>query len=596
MWDSDRRGTGDGTIPPVAANGVVPRHARESTALGRMRGYLVAAVCAAVGGLLLCSAPALALSQRGHVFGFTFGGKGAGEGQFAGFSGMAVHEVSATSDELYVADRPNNRVERFTCTVSETEHSCRFASQFSVPFPEGVAVDNDPLSPSAGDVYVGSTPKSEIDAVDKFTSAGEKLATMKGAKEGATEVESFEELRGVAVDSSGTVWVFHEETITGLSHAAKNQFQSSVPISGVECLRPGLAVGPTGENFYVGHEPLNHEEDCAIEDEEPPAEPPLVAKLNGSGAPLVQSFGGEPTTAAAVELSRGTVYVGNMTSIAAISSSGSLIQRFGAGHLTQGSAVAVDSETETVYVADAASGTVDVFTPEPTAAPTVDSVSSQNISPTATELKAQINPNGADTHYYFQYGTVDCAANPASCTDAPVAPPGVDIGAGFVDASESVQLLNLQPSTSYHYRVIAENQHGQVEGSNTLSTFRTLPTAVGVLADHRAWEMVSPPEKDGAGIEPIRREEGLIQASEDGDAIAYDATAPIGGEPQGSRSPRTNAGDGEARFHAMALRRHRHRTHEGRGRQTRRSVGVSTLLSRPLARCGGAGPRNRGTA
>ena len=65
----------------------------------------------------------------------------------------------------------------------------------------------------------------------------------------------------------------------------------------------------------------------------------------------------------------------------------------------------------------------------------------------------------------------------------------------------------------------------------------TLPSAEGLLPDGRAWEMVSPAEKDGSGIEPLRKEGGLIQASEDGDAITYVANGPIVPEPEGNRAP-----------------------------------------------------------
>lgn len=485
-----------------------------------------------VGGLLLCSAPAGALTQRGHSFGFAFGAVGGGEGQFVGPQGVAVRELSTSSSEVYVVDRTSKRVERFTCATSEAEQACTFASQFTVPAPEGIAVDNS-VGPSSGDIYVGSMPKSEVDAIYKFSATGEQLAVMKAAKEGTTEVESFEELHGLAVDASGGLWVYHGETITALSPAAKNQFVSSLETE-VACPEPGFAVAPRGEAFYVPYERFNHEEECPREAGEEGQS--FVAKVDGSGQVVAQAIGGEPATAAAVELSRGTVYLDDATAVSAFGANGSEIQRFGSRSVGEGLGIAVDSSSETVYVADPGDHRVEVFGPEPSAPPTVDSLSSQNITPTSTELEAEVNPNGADTHYYFRYGTVDCTASPASCTDIPV-PPGQDIGSGFVDQFQSAQLEHLQPDTTYFYGVVAENEHGRGEAAQTLNTFTTLPAAAGVLPDQRAWEMVSPPEKDGAGIEPIRREGGVTQASEDGSAISYIANAPIEGEPSGSRAP-----------------------------------------------------------
>ncbi|HME03514.1 MAG TPA: hypothetical protein VKG38_10850, partial [Solirubrobacteraceae bacterium] len=313
------------------------------------------------------------------------------------------------------------------------------------------------------------------------------------------------------------------------------------------CPRAGLAVASEGEAFYVLHERPNHEGGCPLEEGETPG-PPLVEKLNGGGRPVSAILGHEQTTGAAVELSRGTVYFANVGSAAAVTSTGALIQRFGSGALGQDAGIAVDGKDEAVFVANAGNDTVDIFTPEPSGPPSVDGLVSQNVTPTSTELEAQINPNGADTHYYFQYGTVNCAENPSSCKDAPascptacepriITPPGPDIGAGVVDQRETVQLLSLQSSTTYYYRVLAENAHGKGEGAETASTFTTLPSASAVLPDHRSWELVSPADKHGAGIEPMALEGGLIQASEEGNALTYIADGPVVSEPEGNRSP-----------------------------------------------------------
>src|SRR5262249_12368502 len=53
-----------------------------------------------------------------------------------------------------------------------------------------------------------------------------------------------------------------------------------------------------------------------------------------------------------------------------------------------------------------------------------------------------------------------------------------------------------------------------------------------VLPDARAWEIVSPLNKNGALIEGIN--EGALQASEEGDSISYLVRAPIGTRPVGN--------------------------------------------------------------
>jgi hypothetical protein len=79
----------------------------------------LACLCTLVGFLGLASAPALAHYE--YVAGGKFGSEGSGKGQFAEPIGVAVNEstepVSGAGD-VYVADRANGRVERFSATGS----------------------------------------------------------------------------------------------------------------------------------------------------------------------------------------------------------------------------------------------------------------------------------------------------------------------------------------------------------------------------------------------------------------------------------------------------------------------------------------------
>ena len=92
------------------------------------------------------------------------------------------------------------------------------------------------------------------------------------------------------------------------------------------------------------------------------------------------------------------------------------------------------------------------------------------------------------------------------------------------------------PGTAYHYRVVARSElpGGElVEFAGPDQTFTTEPAASGFgLPDGREWEMVSPPNKDGAALETPMSQLGLaMQASTDGDAVTYTASAPT--EPVG---------------------------------------------------------------
>jgi DNA-binding beta-propeller fold protein YncE len=521
-----RQGDGDrGCLRPSCDSTGVHGEPRRAIAARRS----LAAVCVVLGGLLLSSAPALALSERGHTFSFVFGEGGSGAGQFSTPTAVAVNE---TSGDAYVLDSGNGRIERFSCTAS----SCTFLPQpalipFKVVGAESIAVDNS-KSPSTGDVYVAT----EEHVIHKYNAEGKALATIKGFKEEAgAPLEEFGEIHGIAVDAAGNVYVYRESSIVELKGS---KFVKNILLALTCEAQPGLAVAPGGEPLYVGTFRENTFGACE-------ETVPVIAKVNGAGETVSSAVDREETTAAAVDLSTGDAYLDNGTSVAGFSATGSLIQRFGSEHLTHGRGLAVDSKAGAVYVADAPANRVAVFGPEPAGPPTVDGLSSQNLTPTSERLNAQVDPHGADTHAYFQYGTVDCSATPASCTTVPAAP-GKDLGSGFGDVTMSEPVEGLQPGTTYYFRLVATNDCG-TGGTCTVESkgiLNTLPTSAGLLPDNRAWEMVSPPEKGGAGIEAIGGVTanggptgGIMQAAEDGNSVTYVANAPVVPEPEGSRSP-----------------------------------------------------------
>ena len=300
-----------------------------------------------------------------------------------------------------------------------------------------------------------------------------------------------------------------------------------------ECrAREGFALSANDEDLYAGHERENALEECADEE----SGQTLVAKLNQAGEVLAKGVDNQNTTGVAVDPVTGEVFADNGGSVAAFDPQGELVERFGQGELKDGGAIALDATHEKLFVAEPARQRVAIFDGESAGPPRIDSVLAQSLSPSSERLSAQIDPHGADTHYYFQYGTASCAGEPSACTQLPV--PSGDVGAGFGDELVSVQADRLQPNTTYFYRVVASNADGRGESEQSEQTFfTTLPSAEGVLADDREWELVSPAEKHGAAVEPISREGALIQASTDGNAIAWTASAPVSGEAQGDRRP-----------------------------------------------------------
>jgi hypothetical protein len=494
------------------------------------------ALCTLGGGMAVSSAPALAV--RNHVFSFAFGASGSGDGQFNGSFGPGAVAVNEATGDVYVLDQGNDRVEYFS---SAGAYLGQFNGSGLLPGegkpagsgglpgevetgqferPRAIAIDNStsPFDPSAGDVYIVDSGEFEFgrhDVIDKFSSTGAYVGQIAPAHGSAQEPE----LGGVAVDTSGTVWVnerFREEylraDVLSLTDAVPNEPITSHTLQSSE-FASNLGVD-SKTDLYFGSDFGS-----------------AIAKYASSGELLKSEFGRETeSTGLAVESPSDDVYSVSREAVARFDSEGGPIERFGGGLLSFGSGVGVNSSSGAVYVADGGAGVVDVFTLEPPSAPTVEGWVSDVTADSAT-LHAEVNPRGASTEYHLEYGP--CAFGPV-CT-APV--PDGQLGAEFETRSFSLHLQGLQPGAAYHFRVVAHNQLGTTEG--TERTFTTQPPAgsSAVLPDGRAWEMVSPPDKHGAALEaPMVQYGKETQASVTGDAVTYAALAPTEEQPQGNRA------------------------------------------------------------
>ncbi len=155
----------------------------------------------------------------------------------------------------------------------------------------------------------------------------------------------------------------------------------------------------------------------------------------------------------------------------------------------------------------------------------LDGESVSRVTATSATIEAEINPLGSDTKYHLEYGPTA-----AYGTKAPV--PDGDVGAGEADVTVSLHVQGLQASTGYHFRVVAENALGAVTGPDKEFLTQTVGGGEYALADNRAWEMVSPPEKSGANLSPISEQDGLEQAASAGNAFTYASNTPVEPEPQ----------------------------------------------------------------
>jgi len=164
---------------------------------------------------------------------------------------------------------------------------------------------------------------------------------------------------------------------------------------------------------------------------------------------------------------------------------------------------------------------------------------------TAT-FHAKLNPLGIPATGYFEY--VDDASFQASgFAEAAKAPSAgqLSFGSGEAPVTRSAT-VSLAPNTTYHYRLIAEDFFVTLPGeADTLSTFAPLPPsgpcaneafragAGAFLADCRAYEMVSPLDKNNGDVLPLdeiftETPAELDQSSLSGNRLAYSSAVTFG--------------------------------------------------------------------
>jgi WD40-like Beta Propeller Repeat len=529
---------------------------------------LAAALMIAAAALALTTTPALA--ARGHVFEKSFGTEGSGPGQFKEPAGLAVNEsnnlpANPQGEDIYVADKGNNRVELLN---PKGEFQGQFNGSGTFPgevngagevtkAPEplnlvglgnAVAVDNacvqhklaEPacksFDPSNGDVYVTSGAFGSM-VIDKFTATGAYIGQIAENSQGAP----FEEVDGIAVDRNGRLWVtrtgVQEKGIESFSDAEVNvrliPLFSPIAFAGAN-LDPGLAVD-SEDNLYVHVKP----------------ESPPVLKVSPTGVSLNEKLDLESIVArdgVATELPSNDVYLDNVLRVERFASDGTLVETFGESQLAKGSCpeaectdgVAVNSATGAVYVSEASSGVVLAFGLAPPAVPLVVSESVLGVTSESATLTAEVNPRGVPgesgtTTYRFEYGP--CTGSSSTCLSSPYgfSTAAASLAPSFDVDPVSMHVQGLVAGTVYHYRVVAENKFSKAKGvpvEGSEQVFTTRGAGEFVLPDGREWELVSPPQKNGALIESLALSQ-VIQAAAGGGAISYATNTPSESEPPG---------------------------------------------------------------
>ncbi len=403
-----------------------------------------------------------------------------------------------------------------TCTA---ESGCQAGSSLGgrgqLKTPQGIAVD------SSRNIYVVD---KENHRVQKFNSAGEFVYMLGG---GVNETEPLATIcprpgnpadvckagvsgagngefaswgvnaNLVAIGPGGAVYVADKERIQKFN-GSTGAFESKITLSGAGETQ-ALAVDPTGNLYVASASPAN-----------------TVRKLDPTGTTVLSTIGVSEPVALALDPS-GNLYVvsGNSKSVVVeFNSSGTEVTKFGSGEFPDGSTgIGVNAQGD-IYVPNFAfeRSYIRAFGPEPTGiepapkvGPTIGASYPASVAATTASVAAELTPHFWTTSYYVQYGPENCATAVEPCAERPLLP-GTALGPKRGTSTVTVALSNLAPDSIYHFRFVASSHCNPAEPAEACTaigpdrTFATRRAGVGALADNRAYEQVSPAQKNSAEI------------------------------------------------------------------------------------------------
>jgi len=465
-----------------------------------------------IGAIGMLSFAGHAHADQPPIYAYSF--NGAGANTLGGAAGIAIDNSGGPStNDLYIADYPDTRVEKFDSSgnfilmfgdeVDQTTggNICTAASgdecKSGRPAPASgggpsafgkpafVAVDSS-NGPSSGDVYVADW---ETLQVSKFDPDGNPILSW-----GEDGHLTFPEWSGgIAVGPNGALYV---QSGRGLGTIFVYD-QNGSPVSSISLKNwsngDGIGVDGSG-NLYVSSSGQG------------------IEKYSPTGSDLGVVDGSEGPEAVALDPSNNNLYATHHGgSITEFSPGCPLpdcapLAAFGSGYIrmyyTHG--IAIDAATHTVFVTNPGprQDEIAVFYPPGILAEAL-TLSSRSITDNAAEILGQINPAGASpaTSCIFEYvaqsafssneykyaKTLPCLPRPEYAN-----PTGVSAG-----------LSGLERDTTYHYRVVATNDHGASRGlDQTFTTARALPdVATGSASNFRPTSVtVSGSVTPGSGL------------------------------------------------------------------------------------------------
>ncbi len=154
------------------------------------------------------------------------------------------------------------------------------------------------------------------------------------------------------------------------------------------------------------------------------------------------------------------------------------------------------------------SGGPQTFTTPPPAKPTVSTLVASALKETEATLNGKVDPDGgAEAEYFFEWGTGSGGAYEHTTKVASLPSDGAE-------HQVSATVTGLTPSSEYHFRLVAKNKLGSVQGNDL--TFMSA---------------AAPPAKE-ATKEPPANEPSPTSTSTGGNPTATASSSPSSGEPK----------------------------------------------------------------
>ncbi|HET6571321.1 MAG TPA: hypothetical protein VFG58_07530 [Solirubrobacterales bacterium] len=478
------------------------------------------------GGPEICVAAAGDVCKQGDT--------GSAAGQFgSGAPGALAFDVA--TGNLWVGDV--NRVQQF-------EPSGAFVSQAAVPSGGGLAASLA-IDPVSEDFYLKS---ASFPQVRRYEPSGSPVSTL-------TEVGTLDgsgSPRTVAVDALGNAYVGDATSpyrfkAYDLSGAQISQFGAGQVIGAPGGTAGGnaIAIGEGAGALYAVSSKTSAAESAVqafdlpqpgplpeeqhVEDLEPTTAT-LAATLNPEGNATTYHFEYDTNPYGEGEGAHGTPVPIPDASLSATEFDAEAVAAPITGLIpgtTYHFRLVASNECEPSTTCTVA-GPDTTFTTLP--AISIDAQWASGIGARSVALHAELNPLGVSGRWWLEYGTSPCSEG--GCAKAAEG----QLPASFGDVSVGAVLTGLEPATTYYYRFAASDKREAVEYevAGADHHFTTQLGALGFsLADGRAWEMVSPPEKFGALLAPAYS--GQIQAAADGNGLAYLSFGSVEAAPEGNR-------------------------------------------------------------